>query len=137
MATTIFGAGTLLIGVGTATDAVECQVGEFTVTSTANLIPIPPTLCQSASNAASPSTFSLTMQFMQDWGQVVSLSQTLFDADGTELAFIYTPTDVTVPTAEGVFWAVAGDYGGTGQQLWVSTDDMPMVEKPTITPQAP
>jgi hypothetical protein len=136
MATTIFGAGTLAIGATIApTDQVECQVGQFTVTSTANLIPIPATLCVGPSQSAQPSSWSVEMVYMQDWGEVVSLSQSLFDADGTILFFDYTPNDAAVPGATGSFYAVSGDYGGVGQGLWVSTDSMPMTEKPAITAQ--
>jgi hypothetical protein len=135
--TTIFGAGTLAIGpTASPTDQFECQAGSFIISSTANLIPIPPTLCAAASNAASPSTFGIDLQFMQDWGATPSLSEVLNDADGSTLFFEYVPNDVTVDTATGEFWAVAGDYGGVGQGLWSSQDTMPMVEKPVFTPQA-
>jgi hypothetical protein len=137
MATTIFGAGTLVIGpTAVPTDAVECQISQFTISSTANLVPIPATLCVGPSQAAQPSSWALSLVYMQDWQDSAGISNSLFDADGTVLFFLYTPNDVLVPEATGSFYAVAGDYGGVSQDLWVSSDDMPMVEKPVLTTQA-
>ena len=137
MATQIFGSGTLAIGTtASPTDQFECQVGNFVVTSSANLIPIPATLCVGPGQASQPSSFSASITYMQDWGSTPSLSETLFTNDGAELFFDFTPADATVPACTGSFWATAGDYGGEGQGLWVSSDDMPLTEKPTITPQA-
>ena len=137
MATTIFGSGTLAIGAtASPTDMYECAVGNFVVTASPNLIPIPATLCIGPGNASQPSSWSCSITYMQDWGETLSLSQLLFDADGTELFFEFTPNDTTVPSCAGSFSAVAGDYGGEGQGLWTNTSDLPMQDKPTITPQA-
>ena len=139
MAVTIFGAGTLAIGTtASPTDQFECQVGNFVVTASANVIPIPATLCVGPGTAAQPSSYSASITYMQDWGAAAgeSLSQLLFDQDGNELFFEYTPADTAVPACTGSFYSVAGDYGGEGQALWVNSSDLPMPDKPTITPQA-
>ena len=139
MAKQIFGSGTLAIGTtSNPTDQYECQVKSFTVTSSSNLIPIPATLCQGPTQAAQPSTYSVSLTHMQDYGAAAgeSLSQLLWDNDGALLYFDYTPTDVTASSCAGSFYAVAGDYGGDGQGLWTSTDEMPCPEKPTLTPPA-
>ncbi len=138
MAKQIFGAGTLAIGsTASPTDQFECQVSQFVVTSSASLIPVPATLCAGPSNAAQPSTYSLSMTYAQDWGETVSLCQLMFDNDGTgTLFFEYTPNDTTVPSCAGEFWALAPDFGGAGQNLWTTSDDLPMITKPTLTPQA-
>lgn len=134
----IYGKGVLTVGTTSSpTDDVSCQVRAFTITSTAATQPIPATLCAGAGTYAQPSSFSISLEYMQDFGAAASLSELLFDNDGEPIFFNYVPEDTTVPEASGSCFAVAGDYGGEGQGLWVSSDEMPLIGKPVYTPQSP
>jgi hypothetical protein len=136
-ANTIFGKGVLTIGTTAApTDDVSCQVGSFVVSSNANIVPIPATLCEGPGQYATPSTFSVTVTYQQDFGSTPSLSETLFANDGLPIFLLYIPTDAAVPQVEIEVYGVAGDYGGEGQGLWVSTEDMPALSPPVFTAQA-
>ncbi len=137
MSKQIFGAGTLTIGTtANPTDEFQCQVGAFTVTASSNLQPVPATLCSGPSQAASASSFSCMITYLQDWGETISLSQLLWDNDAKKIYFKYVPEDNTVSSIEGACWSVAGDYGGEGAGLWVNSSDMPCTDKPVITPPA-
>ena len=134
MSKQIFGAGVLTIGISEdPTDEFQCQVGAFTVTASSNLQPIPATLCSGPSQAASASSFSCMITYMQDWGEASSLSQLLWDNDAKKVFFKYVPEDATVSSITGACWAVAGDYGGEGAGLWVNSSDMPCTDRPVIT----
>ncbi len=136
MAVITLGSGTLAIGAtASPTDQFECQVSAFTITSTANPIPIPATMCDGPTSTSAPSSFSVAIEYMQDWSATPSLSRTLWEADGTDLYFEFVPTDATTDKASGRFSAQAGDYGGAGQDVWVSSDQMPCPEKPVIEAQ--
>ena len=131
-----FGKGTIAIGVSASpTDQFECILSEFVVTSSANSITIPGTYCAGPSQAAQGSSYSVNMTYMTDWGETASLSQLLWDNDGDVLYFEFVPEDNTIPQCAGQFYAVAGNFGGEGDNLWTSTGSMPCVDKPTITPQ--
>lgn len=132
----IYGKGVLTMGTtASPTDDVSCQVRGFTITSTAVTQPIPATLCAGAGVYAQPSTFSLSLEYMQDWGNTASLSELLNDNDGEPIFFNFVPDAVEVPSASGSCFAVAGDFGGEGQGLWVSTDELPLIGTPVYTPQ--
>jgi hypothetical protein len=74
------------------------------------------------------------MTYMSDWGAAASLSELLWENDGGILYFDFTPSDTTIPSCAGSFYAVAGTFGGDGDSLWTSTASMPCVEKPVLTP---
>jgi len=135
MSTRHFGSGVIKIGTtASPTDTFECQISNFVISSSAQSVTVPPTYCDGGSTAARPSQFSVQMTYMQDWGETVSLSELLWDEDGNLLYFSFEPTDTTAGTWAGTCYAVAGDVGGEGQGLWVSTDDLPCDVKPTYTP---
>ena len=133
-----FGKGTILIGpTATPTAAVECQVTSCVVTPSSNLGQVPGTYCQGPSSFAQGSNFSLDLAWLSDWGATNSLSQLLWDNDGSTLFIEMTPDDANIPTMEGEFYAIAGTFGGEGDSLWTSSQSMPMTTKPTLTPQEP
>jgi len=133
-----FGSGTILVGpTATPTTAVECQVTSCIVSSSSNIGQVPGTYCQGPSSYAQGSNFSLDLTYLTDWGATNSLSQLLWDNDGQTMFIEFTPTDETIPALTGEFYAIAGSFGGDGDSLWTATGSMPMVEKPTLTPQPP
>jgi hypothetical protein len=73
---------------------------------------------------------------MSDFGATPSLSELLWDNDGDPLYYTFTPDDTTIPEATGQFYAVAGTFGGPGDDLWTTTGSMPCVAKPVLTAQA-
>ena len=132
-----FGSGVIEIGsTASPTDAFECQISTFTITPSANIGSVPGTYCQGPSSYAQKSNYAVDMTFMSDWGTTPSLSELLWDNDGAPLFFEFTPSDTSIPKATGEFYAVAGTFGGDGDSLWTSTQSMPCVEKPVLTPQA-
>ena len=133
-AVNLFGSGTIAIGTtASPTDQFECQVSNFTLTSTSQTVSVPATFCDGATTKATPSSWAVSLTFAQDWGATPSLSELLYDEDGELIHFSFVPSDATAGTWAGTCYAVAGDVGGEGQALWVSTDDMPCPAKPTYT----
>ena len=131
----IFGSGTIKIGLtASPTDQFECQISNWTATATAQSVTVPATYCQGASQAATPSAWSVSFDFAQDWGSSPSLSELLHTNDGELLYWTFEPDDIATAKFDGRCYAVAGDIGGAGQDLWVSTGSMPMPEAPTYTP---
>lgn len=131
-----FGSGTIAIGTSASpSDQFECQITTFTVTPSANIGQVPGTYCAGPSSYAQKSNYALDMAFLSDWGETSSLSELLWDNDGELLYFTFTPDVTSIPTCAGQFYAVAGTFGGEGDSLWTTTANMPLVEKPTLTPQ--
>ena len=134
-----FGEGTIKVGItASPAEAFECQINAFAVQATANTTTIAGTYCQGPSNRATASSFGVAMEFITDWGNPggESLSQLLWDNDGDLLYFEFAPTDTDMPNIAGSFWAVAGPFGGPGNDVWTATATMPCPEKPVITAKA-
>ena len=130
----IFGSGTILIeNSAVPTDPFECQITEFVVNASANIGSIPGTYCQGPSQYGQKSTYAVAMTFLQDWGETPSLSQLLWDNDGDELFFIFTP-DVSGVDCTGSFYAIGGSFGGAGDQAWTTTANMPCPAQPVVAP---
>ncbi len=135
MSTQHFGSGVIKMGTtASPTDTFECQISNFVIASSPSTITIPATFCVGQSTKAQPSSWSISCTFMQDWGETASLSELLFNNDGSLLYWEFEPTDTTAGSWAGTCWAVAGDVGGEGQGLWTSTEEMPCPEKPVYTP---
>ena len=138
MATQNFGEGTIAIGTAAApTTTHECQLSGFAIEASANSTAIAGTYCAGPTTRATASSFAVNMSYLTDWGATDSLSQLLWDNDGKLLYFVFTPTDPEMPDASGQFWAIAGPFGGPGNDVWTGTGTMPCPEKPTITPKTP
>ena len=131
----IFGSGTIKIGTtASPTDQFECVISQFVVSASPSSITIPATYCEAESTAATGSSFSVSWNFAQDWGATPSLSELLLAQDGNLLYWAFEPDDVTVGSFTGQCYGVAGDIGGPGQGLWVSTGQLPCPEAPVYTP---
>ena len=139
MVKTIYGKGTIKFGLTSTPDvSVECQVTNFQVTASPNTITVPGTYCAGPSQAAQQSTFAVSMAYIEDWADPDgsgSLSQFLWDNDGSAVYFEHVPDDITVPGMAGECYAVSGAYGGDGAGLWTTTATLPCVAKPTLVPQ--
>ena len=133
-----FGEGTIALGITDApSDMFECQISSFIVQASPNSSPIPGTYCVGPSSRATASSFAIAMDYVTDWGNAAgSLSQLLWDNDGEQLYFTFTPADANMPDCAGSFWGVAGPFGGPGNDVWTGSGTMPCPEKPTITPKA-
>ena len=115
--------------------AYECQVTSAAVTSTPNLITVPATGCEGSSQIPATSTYAVALTFLQDWGQIESLSQYLWDNEGMEADFsIALASDPLVPVATGVIRVVAGSYGGDFAAPLSASVTLPCQGKPVIAP---
>ena len=134
----IFGSGTIKIGAtASPSDSYECQITACYVEPSGNVQTVPATYCQGPTQYAQKSTYSLRMEWIADFGATNSLSDLLWDNDGEEMHIEFTPSDVTRPVLTGIFYAQAGTFGGEGDGLWTSSNNMPMKGQPTRTPQEP
>jgi hypothetical protein len=132
-----FGAGTISIGTtASPTEQFECQITAFTIVPSQNSSTVAGTYCSAPTQRSTKSSFGITMGILSDWGAVPSISQLLWDSDGSLLFFSFVPEDPAMPDADGQFWAVAAPFGGPGNDVWTATGTMPCPEKPTVTPKA-
>lgn len=122
---------------GTAVD-FSCQVNSAALTPTANNVDVPATFCTGASQTAAPSSFALDLTFLQDWGEVGSVSQYLYDHDaesGVEFHVEGINTATGTPIAcDGTCTIVAGQYGGEAGTPLQATVSLPCDGKPVIGP---
>ncbi len=132
-----FGKGLIKIGTtASPTDQHECSVSNFTITPSANQVNIPGTYCAGPTVLAQQSTFAIQMEWLSDWGANSSLSKLLWDNDGSPLYYSFEPDQTTnpgAPTATGQLIAIAGTFGGPGDNVWTNSQPMPCVAKPVLT----
>jgi hypothetical protein len=109
------------------------------VTPTANNVDVPATFCVGASQTASPSSFSLDLTLLQDWGAVDSASQYLFDHDAEVVDFTLEGISVTgaTVTVTGQVTVVAGALGGEAGTPLTADVSLPILGKPTIVTTPP
>jgi hypothetical protein len=103
----------------------SCQVTGAAINSSSNTTTtsVPATFCGPASEASVPvaSSFTLDLDFLQDWTEAAGLSAWLFKNDATEQAFALYLKGSTNPVATGKIIAQAGAFGGTpGEALTAS-----------------
>jgi hypothetical protein len=126
--------GTILLGtVAAPTDDYSCQVINFTIESVAVTSERAGTFCAPPATLNSASKWQVSFQYLQDWGAVNSISQFLFDNDGSEVFFSFVPDVPEVPTATGSFYAQAGSFGGDAGTSWDFSGTCGMNGKPTFT----
>jgi len=133
-----FGRGTIALGItASPSDQYECQIQNFTITPSANLIQVAGTYCEGPTTLAQKSTYAIDLTWLSDWGSDVtnSLSQLLWDNDGEPLYFEFTPEAATLPTATGQVIGQAGTFGGPGDNIWQNTTSLPCTAKPVLTPR--
>jgi len=113
-----------------------CQVTEARITASANTTDVPATFCEPATKVNVPSSFTLELQGLQDWGNVESLSEYLFKNDAVIVAFALYLDDTDDPAATGSVSVSAGDFGGTAGASLTFTLSLPIVGYPEITDSA-
>jgi hypothetical protein len=127
--------GTILLGLADPpTGDYSCQVINFTLESVAVTTERAGTFCAAPATLNSASSWQVSFEYLQDWGATDSISELLFENDGSEIFFSFVPDVATVPTASGSFNAQAGNYGGDAGTSWTSSGTCGLTGKPTITP---
>lgn len=114
----------------------SCQVTNAAINSTSNTTTtsIPATFCAPASEASVPvaSSFTLDLDFLQDWTQAAGLSAWLFKNDATEQAFALYLKGQENPVATGKIIAQAGAFGGTPGEALTATVSLAIQGYPDI-----
>jgi hypothetical protein len=114
----------------------SCQVTEARVTAKANTQTAPATYCAPASDVNIPSSFTLELNGLQDWGRpdsVPSFSEYLFKNDANLVGFQFYLAGGSAPGASGIVSIAAGDFGGKAGEVLVLTGSLPIIGYPTIT----
>jgi len=110
-----------------------CQTTEARVTASANAQDVPATFCEPASSINVPSSFTLELNGLQDWGAAASFSEYLFKHDAETVAFALFLDDESDPAASGTVSLAAGDFGGTAGEPLTFTASLPILGYPDIT----
>jgi len=134
-ATVAFGdapTGGAAIDPATLTD-YGCQVTAATITASANSTDVPATFCEPASSQNVPSSFSLDLEGLQDWGDAESFSEWAFIHDADNAAFALYLDGTADPVATGIISVAAGDFGGTAGEPLTFTTSFPIQGYPDIT----
>ncbi len=127
--------GTILLGlVDPPTGDYSCQVINFTLESVAVTTDRAGTFCAAPATLNSASSWQVSFEYLQDWGATDSISELLFENDGSEIFFSFVPDVATVPTASGSFNAQAGNYGGDAGTSWDFSGTCGLNGVPTFTP---
>lgn len=111
----------------------SCQVTEARVTASANTTDVPATFCEPASSINVPSSFTLELNGLQDWGAAESFSEYSFINDAEQVAFALFLDGNTDPQATGVCSMAAGDFGGTAGEPLTFSASLPILGYPDIT----
>jgi hypothetical protein len=125
-------------GLATAPD-FTCQVISAAINSRPNLQTVPATMCAPQSQQPAATGWELALTWLQDWGATPeSMSEYMLTNDATLQWFEIAPTDVgvtglTVPTATGQCWIVAGAYMGAAGTPLTATATCPLTDKPAVT----
>jgi hypothetical protein len=111
----------------------SCQVTEARITASANTTDVPATFCEPASQVNVPSSFTLELNGLQDWGITGSFSEYLFQHDAETVAFALYLDGETDPEATGTCSIAAGDFGGVAGEALTMTGSFPIQGYPVIT----
>src|SRR5262245_64455769 len=114
----------------------SCQVTEARITASANSQDVPATFCEPASSINVPSSFTLELNGLQDWGATASFSEFLFLHDAEQMAFAVFLDDEDDPSASGTCSIAAGDFGGVAGEPLTFTASLPILGYPDITTAA-
>jgi hypothetical protein len=114
----------------------SCQVTKAEINSSSNTTTtaVPATFCQPASEATVPvaSSFTLDLDFLQDWTEAAGLSAYLFKNDATRQAFALYLKGNENPVATGEIIAQAGAFGGTPGEALVASVSLNIQGYPDI-----
>lgn len=119
-------------GLASAT-AVSDQVIGFQLVPSANLKDIPATYGAGAAQSAAASSWAVQLSILQDWGKAASVSEFLWDHDGSLVWFSHVPSGTTEGSMKGSCYAVSGGWGGDADENWVDDLTLPCDVKPTFT----
>jgi hypothetical protein len=110
----------------------SCQITEARITASANTTDIDATFCEPASSINVPSSFTLELNGLQDWGEAESFSEYAFKNDGTQVAFALYLDGTSNPSATGVCSMAAGDFGGVAGEPLTFSASLPILGYPNI-----
>lgn len=114
----------------------SCQVTSASIGAASNTTTttVPATFCQPASEANVPvaSTFTLDLDFLQDWTAADGLSEWLFANDATEQAFALYLQGAEDPVATGKIIVQAGAFGGAAGEPLTATVSLNIQGYPVI-----
>lgn len=114
----------------------SCQVTSAAINSSSNATTtaIPATFCSPASEANVPvaSSFTLDLDFLQDWTIAAGLSAWLFVNDATEQAFALYLKNAVQPVAQGKIICQAGAFGGAPGETLTATVSLAIQGYPVI-----
>lgn len=113
-----------------------CQVTEARITAKANTTDVAATFCEPATTVNVPSSFTLELNGLQDWGRAdssPSFSEYLFKNDANIVGFALYLNDSTDPRASGKVSLAAGDFGGVAGEVLTLTGSLPIIGYPDIT----
>jgi hypothetical protein len=115
----------------------SCQVTEARITAAANATNVPATFCEPATTINVPSSFTLELNGLQDWGAGTdSFSEYLFANDAEIVAFALYLDGALDPEATGLVSLAAGDFGGVAGEVLVMKGSFPILGYPEITDSA-
>jgi hypothetical protein len=114
----------------------SCQITEARITASANTTDIDATFCEPASSINVPSSFSLELNGLQDWGDAESFSEYAFINDAEQVMFALFLDGTSDPAATGVCSMAAGDFGGVAGEPLTFSASLPILGYPDITDSA-
>jgi len=113
------------------------QITSFTVAHSANSITVPATFGAPASEDLAMSSYSLELEYLQDYGiNAASFSAYLWNQEGETVWFSIEPSgDIdAVAGLKGQCVIPGSDYGGAADEPWIATVSCPCPTKPTLVP---
>lgn len=120
-------------------DDYSCQVTEARITASPNTTDVPATFCEPATTVNVPSSFTLELNGLQDWGRAdlaPSFSEYLYINDAEIVGFALFLDGTSDPSATGKVSLAAGDFGGVAGEVLTLTGSLPILGYPDITDAA-
>lgn len=114
----------------------SCQVTEARITASANTTDIDATFCEPASSINVPSSFTLELNGLQDWGDAESFSEYAFINDAEQVMFALYLDGTNEPSATGTCSMAAGDFGGVAGEPLTFSASLPILGYPVINDAA-
>ena len=110
----------------------SCQITEARITASANTTDIDATFCEPASSINVPSSFTLELNGLQDWGDAESFSEYAFVNDAEQVQFALYLDGTNEPSASGIVSMAAGDFGGVAGEPLTFSASLPVLGYPII-----
>ena len=80
----------------------SCQVTSASIIGTPNLSDVPQTFCDPPTQAVGESSYTLDLEYLQDWGATDSLSRYLWDNEGDKVEFeVSASASAPAPSGRG------------------------------------